>query len=246
MSIEAAIFFDNKKEHLDEVHTKHRNIKLVKVPDAKGSYFPKPLSMNSGPLKTMIDSLGPNAYVDLLKSSGIDTDAYDPVSGIEQNHIRILNRWLTNTKDSSNNSRAAIFDWDRTLTKVEGFYPLYKGNERHMFEDTLLYLFGGHKRLLKIRGMLQHLATEGVEIFILTNNEASITTFYKRMIHVLSPHIPLENIICATLLYRGHKGLAFENHTKLSTVRILETEKQRRTRTTRTTKTRTRTKNKTI
>jgi hypothetical protein len=246
MSIEAAIFFDNKKEHLDEVHTKHRNIKLVKVPDAKGSYFPKPLSMNSGPLKTMIDSLGPNAYVDLLKSSGIDTDAYDPVSGIEQNHIRILNRWLTNTKDSSNNSRAAIFDWDRTLTKVEGFYPLYKGQERHMFEDTLLYLFGGHKRLLKIRGMLQHLATEGVEIFILTNNEASITTFYKRMIHVLSPHIPLENIICATLLYRGHKGLAFENHTKLSTVRILETEKQRRTRTTRTTRTRTRTKNKTI
>jgi len=241
MSIEAAIFFDNKKEHLDEVHTKHRNIKLVKVPDAKGSYFPKPLSMNSGPLKIMIESLGPNAYVELLKGQGIDTDAFDPVSGIEQNHIRILNRWLTNTKDDSHSNRAAIFDWDRTLTKVEGFYPLYKGQERHMFEDTLLYLFGGHKRLLKIRGMLQHLATEGVEIFILTNNEASITTFFKRMIHVLSPHIPLENIICATLLYRGHKGLAFENHTKLSTVRILETGKaikpSRRT---------TRTKNKTI
>jgi len=244
MSIEAAIFFDNKKDHLDEVHTKHRNIKLVKIPDYKGSYYPKQLPMNSGPLKTMIDSLGPNAYVDLLKSHHIDADAYDPGSGIEQNHIRILNRWLTNTKkDSSNNSRAAIFDWDRTLTKVEGFYPLYKGQERHMFEDTLLYLFGGHKRLLKIRGMFQHLADEGVEIFILTNNEASITTFYKRMIHVLSPHIPLENIVCATLLYNGNKGLAFENHTKLSTVRILETEKRRRSRTT---KTRTRTKNKTI
>jgi len=244
MSIEAAIFFDNKKDHLDEVHTKHRNIKLVKIPDYKGSYYPKPLPMDSGPLKTMIESLGPNAYVDLLKSHHIDTDAYDPNSGIEQNHIRILNRWLTNTKkDSSNNSRAAIFDWDRTLTKVEGFYPLYKGQERHMFEDTLLYLFGGHKRLLKIRGMFQHLADEGVEIFILTNNEASNTIFYKRMIHVLSPHIPLENIVCATLLYNGNKGLAFENHTKLSTVRILETEKRRRTRTT---KTRTRTKNKTI
>jgi hypothetical protein len=89
--------------------------------------------------------------------------------------------------------------------------------------------------------MFQHLADEGVEIFILTNNEASITTFYKRMIHVLSPHIPLENIVCATLLYHGNKGLAFENHTKLSTVRILETRKagrpSRRT---------TRTKNKTI
>ena len=246
--IEAAIFFDNKKDHLDEVHTKHRNIKLVKIPDYKGSYYPKPLSMNSGPLKTMIDSLGPNAYVTLLRNHDIDTDAYDPNSGIEQNHIRILNRWLTNTKDDKqNNSRAAIFDWDRTLTKVEGFYPLYKGQERHMFEDTLLYLFGGHKRLLKIRGMFQHLASEGVEIFILTNNEASITTFYKRMIHVLSPLIPLENIICATLLYHGNKGEAFENHTKLSTVRILETEKQRRiARTTRTTRTRTRTKNKTV
>jgi hypothetical protein len=240
MSIEAAIFFDNKKDHLDEVHTKHRNIKLVKIPDYRGSYYPKPLPMNSGPLKTLIDSLGPNAYVDLLKSHHIDADAYDPGSGIEQNHIRILNRWLTNTNDSKEH-RAAIFDWDRTLTKVEGFYPLYKGQERHMFEDTLLYLFGGHKRLLKIRGMFQHLADEGVEIFILTNNEASITTFYKRMIHVLSPHIPLENIVCATLLYNGNKGLAFENHTKLSTVRILETGKagrpSRRT---------TRTKNKTI
>ena len=237
MSIEAAIFFDNKKEHLDEVHTKHRNIKLVKIPDVKGTYFPKPLPMNSGPLKTMIDSLGPNAYVDLLKSHHIDKDAYDPVSGMEQNHIRILNRWLANTKEDKN--RAAIFDWDRTLTKVEGFYPLYKGNERHMFEDTLSYLFGGHKRLLKIRGMFQHLSEQGVEIFILTNNEASITTFYKRLIHVLSPHIPLENIVCATLLYHGHKGEAFENHTKLSTVRILETRKIR-------TRTGTRTKNKTV
>jgi hypothetical protein len=80
----------------------------------------------------MIESLNPNAYVDLLKSHHIDTDAYDPDSGIEQNHIRILNRWLTNTKDSKEH-RAAIFDWDRTLTKVEGFYPLYKGQERHMF-----------------------------------------------------------------------------------------------------------------
>lgn len=237
MSIEAAIFFDNKKDHLDEVYTKHRNIKLVKIPDAKGSYFPKPLPMNSGPLKTLIDSLGPNAYVDLLKTRGVDADAYDPVSGIEQNHIRILNRWLTNTNQDG--KRAAIFDWDRTLTKVEGFYPLYKGQERHMFEDTLLYLFGGHKRLLKIRAMFQYLSEQGVEIFILTNNEASITTFYKRMIHVLSPHIPLENIVCATLLYHGNKGEAFENHTKLSTVRILETRKIR-------TRRGTRTKNKTI
>jgi len=221
MSIEAAIFFDNKRDHLNEVHSKHRDIKLVKIPDAKGTHYPKALSMESGAFKTMIDSLGPNAYVDLLKSRGIDKDGYDPVSGIEQNHIRILNRWLTQTKDYRN--RAAIFDWDRTLTKVEGFYPLYRGNERHMFEDTLLYLFGGHKRLLKIRAMFQHLTDEGVEIFILTNNEASITPFYKHMILVLSPHIPLKNIICATRLYQGDKGEAFETHERLSTVRILET-----------------------
>ena len=226
MSIEAAIFFDNKREHLDEVYSKHRDIKLVKIPDHKGSYFPPALSMESGPLKSLITSLGSNAYVDLLIDHAIDKDAYDPVSGIEQNHIRILNRWLTQTKGYKH--RAAIFDWDRTLTKVEGFYPLYKGNERYMFEDTLLYLFGGHKRLLKIRGLFQHLTDEGVEIFILTNNEASTTLFYKRMIHVLSPHIPLKNILCATRLYQGDKGEAFERHSKLSTVRILETRKSRK------------------
>ena len=33
MDIDAAIFFDNKKEHLDEVYSKHRDIKLVKIPD---------------------------------------------------------------------------------------------------------------------------------------------------------------------------------------------------------------------
>ena len=221
MDIDAAIFFDNKKDHLDEVYSKHRDIKLVKIPDAKGTYFPPALTMESGPLKTMIESLGSNAYVELLKSRGIDKDGYDPIAGIEQNHIRILNRWLIQTKDYKH--RAAIFDWDRTLTKVEGFYPLYRGTERRMFEDTLLYLFGGHKRLLKIRGMFQHLTEEGVEIFILTNNEASMTAFYKRLIHVLSPHIPLKNIICATRLYQGNKGEAFDNHERLSTVRILET-----------------------
>jgi hypothetical protein len=43
------------------------------------------------------------------------------------------------------------------------------------------------------------------------------------MILVLSPHIPLKNIICATRLYQGDKGEAFETHERLSTVRILET-----------------------
>jgi hypothetical protein len=216
---DVAIFFDNKKGHLDEVFHKHRNIKLVKIPDT----VPEPhLSMNTGAFRSYIQTLGENEYVNKMKENGIDHDAFDFKSGIETKHIQILNRWLRTTTGK----RMAIFDWDRTLTKVEGFYTLFDGTERHLYEDTLLYLFGGHKRLAKIRAMFQKLQENGVEIFILTNNPASITTFFKRMIHVLSPHIPLSNIVCATLLYQGNKGEAFENHERLSMIR--KTRKRRR------------------
>jgi len=218
--IQSAIFFDNKKEHLDEVFTKHRNIKLVKIPDTE----PEPNNpINSGPLKSLIESLGTNVYVTMLQEKGIDHDAFDPVSGIETKHIQVLNRWLR----TAEGKKAAIFDWDRTLTKVEGFYPLVNSTQRFLYEDTLLYLFGGHKRLAKIRAMFKKLHEQDVEIFILTNNPASTTMFFKRMILVLSPFIPLSNIICATLLYRGDKGMAFENHERLSTVRVLENTKRR-------------------
>lgn len=93
--IQSAIFFDNKKEHLDEVFTKHRNIKLVKIPDTE----PEPNNpINSGPLKSLIESLGTNVYVTMLQEKGIDHDAFDPVSGIETKHIQVLNRWLRNSR----------------------------------------------------------------------------------------------------------------------------------------------------
>lgn len=210
--IGAAIFFDNVQAHLNEVKAQNRNIKLVKIPDTQPC---NGFGKTEEPYKSYLASLGPNTYVDELPLY----DMYDPVSGIQENHIRILNRWLSQTRYA--HQRAAIFDWDRTLTMVEGLYPIESTETLH-FEDALLYLMGGSKRLFLLRKMFDKLHRLKVELFILTNNMASLDPFFKQLVHCLSPHIPPTNILCAYATHRGNKGHALEQNDRLSTIRLIK------------------------
>lgn len=135
-------------------------------------------------------------------------------------------------------NKYVIFDWDRTLTMFEGIFPTStieshfpgiftgmdtssEGFKRQYREDMLIYLFGGYKgsigfdgsilgksRLDTVRGYINWLFTNGIGVFILTNNGACDTPDFDDLVKQLDQRIT--NIICSgkKTVHGGDKGKA--------------------------------------
>jgi hypothetical protein len=83
-----------------------------------------------------------------------------------------FNQWL---EDHNGMTRAAIFfDWDRTITCVEGMVtyglPLALQQEQVIYTDLLLFLMGGQERLDFIKQMFKDIMENDIHFFILTHN----------------------------------------------------------------------------
>jgi hypothetical protein len=103
----------------------------------------------------------------------------------------------------SNNLKVVIFDWDRTLTSVEGWYPeffkdiysnyttdinepsdlpeltplFYETTYKRAVADTARYLFGGANRERTLKNMFLFLHTSNISVFIITNNPTASRLF---------------------------------------------------------------------
>lgn len=99
-----------------------------------------------------------------------------------------------------NNRKVLIFDWDRTLTAIEGWYPEffkdlysnYTTDESDLPEpsrefdettykkaiaDTAQYLFGGPERERILKNMFSFLHVNKISVFIITNNPTASEVF---------------------------------------------------------------------
>ena len=195
---EAAIFFDNEAKNLYEpnkgvceVCPDDDKMTCIKVNETKDI---KECPWNEEPLKSYIKQFGnENIYLNALRIL-YNSDKFDVLSGIQNYEISTLNDWIEET-ESLQDKRAAIFDWDRTLTMFEGLV-LGRGSVRKLLEtfikmtplksakheslqdftkeitseDILLYLLGGEERLARIREMFQNCYYNQISIYILTNN----------------------------------------------------------------------------
>jgi hypothetical protein len=103
----------------------------------------------------------------------------------------------------SNNRKVVIFDWDRTLTSIEGWYPeffkdLYSNyttdindpsdlpeptpefdetTYKKAIADTAQYLFGGPERERTLKNMFSFLHANNISVFIITNNSTASEVF---------------------------------------------------------------------
>jgi hypothetical protein len=221
----AAIFFDNDSDNIDEPGKgvssvcRDKMMTCIKINETENI---QKCNWSEEPLKSYIEQFGnENIYLNALRIK-YDSDKIDIVSGIQDKEISILNDWIEKT-ESLGDGRAAIFDWDRTLTIFEGLV-LGRGSiskllqdfikttplksEKHDLlqdfskeitsEDILLYLLGGEERLQKIREMFQNCYLNQVSIYILTNNGlAKNNDSYKELLAYLFDGIPY------TLIYSG-------------------------------------------
>ena len=111
-----AIFFDNSQESIQNLKDFCETIELVKIPESAvvAGYVP----FLDPRFAAYLRNVGPNKYFHLLREA-MESDMFDKVSGLQTRHVSILEDWVRRTAEIPN--RAAIFDWDRTITMIEGY-----------------------------------------------------------------------------------------------------------------------------
>jgi hypothetical protein len=234
---DVAIFFDNAQKHIDELTSHCKPITCIKINET----FTKTTADLDLPhtsdiyTKFISDAgLAENTYYKILQLI-TDTEKYDPASGMQIEHFNILEKWIADTRLQPH--RSAIFDWDRTITMIEGMIippswkdPLhgwsnYIAGIRKAYSawpdavaeinrigevdvnNTLLYLCGGAPRLRMIRSMMQMCVDNDVKIVILTNNSACGSFAFDDLVCGIMPDEIAPDIICSRE-YAGHKGEA--------------------------------------
>jgi hypothetical protein len=87
-----------------------------------------------------------------------------PNNGIDDN-LGELNTWI----GRRNGQKVLLFDWDKTITVVEGMQ--FSGlTDAVDFEDMIEYVMGGRDRFRRIQQMFQSCKQNGVAFFFITHN----------------------------------------------------------------------------
>ena len=236
---DGGVFFDNAARHIEELDG-FPNMLTVKV-DETAPHIGDMSMDGDTPLAALIASLPkPNLYLDTIRSLGVHTDHYDPRSGIVTTglgtyHDTILNHIQSLRRENSHDLlHYVIFDWDRTLTKFEGFYSedevfasagiVEESKKAQYREDMLRYLFGGYDtppiqfgatllpgtfRLDVIRAFITWLLMpeNRIAVFILTNNRSCGAPNFTNTVKAFHSGIDPKHILCSRP-FDGDKGLA--------------------------------------
>ena len=155
-------------------------------------------------------------------------------NGITQEQIDELNIWLSTYPDKV----AIFFDWDRTITCVEGMV-INKGIEMNAlltslnngsvtYDNLLIFLMGGTERLQMIKDMFKNIKSSGTNFFILTHNPyASIRTdtrkIYINLLMMLTGYSKneVENLLYSSIDY-GNKKAKSACYTNMKILNLLE------------------------
>jgi hypothetical protein len=237
----AAIFFDNDEDNIENVslHCKH-NLQNIKINELEKSIE---IPFENRFFSAYIATLGVNHAQRFLQWIGHKKDKYDPLSGIQDKEIAACLAWETETNALA--PRAALFDWDRTITIIEGIFPYW--NEEHfegylkpyiewasmtkeqMLESYLEYLCGGSARLAKLRELMNTLHAKGVTLYIVTNNDGCYESGYSSIVKAFFKDIPFKKV-CSGKTHRGRKGEALKAEAGFSEICAAAGGRRRRSR----------------
>lgn len=184
------LFFDNEHNNWQKTKTTGEIEKDMALHEEQVSFIP----VNNTTPNNLVSSTIPNnnnainqAYLDYFLERGnsyanfINTnpdknkqylDKPYVNNGITIEQIVELNEWLTN--HSGMERSALFFDWDRTITCVEGMVttglPENIESGTVTYDDLLVFLMGGEDRLQMIKDMFQNIMEHNIKFFILTFN----------------------------------------------------------------------------
>jgi len=158
-----------------------------------------------------------NTYANFINNNPNKNKQYldkDHVNnGITREQVAQLDSWLT---IHDNMERSAIFfDWDRTITCVEGMVTeglleaLQAGTVT--YDDLLVFLMGGEERLQMIKDMFKNIKEHNIKFFILTFNLyaskydiRNVRPIYIEMLKRITNNEDPENVLFSAVDY-GYK-----------------------------------------
>jgi hypothetical protein len=225
---QAALFIDNAQSHMEQMAmTCNRGMTLIKVgetPNLQPSLYSAPY------MDLYARAIGPeNTYSKAVRKLS-NREFFDPASGIQESHLPLIEKWINDTANVS--PRAMLFDWDRTITIIEGVYVKPNGmKELHEFmvargydmsdlpaiyaEDALVYLCGGKDRLTMLRTIMKSCVELNIDIIFLTNNGGCNPEqnggLRELMDGLVPPGTPYQVICSIHPPYFGDKGKAFRD-----------------------------------
>ncbi len=213
---EAAIFFDNEERYLEDVG---------RFCDIQGVFVGATPNFNSNKVVSLplvyeeefgVPGSKVNPYYDrvVARQKG---DVYDEMSGFKEEHAVLLDQWIDSTQGKR---RVAIFDWDRTITKIEGYWFPQEKQTIDIFAKYFAagatathinqYLCGGIQRYTFIKEVMQKCKENGIDILILTNNGMCVySPSFKELVQDLCGDAPF--FILCSRTWRGNKGLALKD-----------------------------------
>ena len=107
-------FFDNDEKQVEDMRNNIENCEAIHVDDKN----PNPLGTRFSYSKNKV--FENNKYVAYLKTGGRPAvEPYPPGNGLTDVHINELVKDI-NKKEVNTSNIAVVFDWDRTLSVVEG------------------------------------------------------------------------------------------------------------------------------
>lgn len=232
----AAIFLDNDQEYLDQLSECGNNrITLRKVRGNEG--MPSGYLLSDQVMRNYYNSLSDSGKASatvimdaiFVMANGVELqmrEYLDIGSGIQQDDVDEVKKWV---KDNSSRKKVALFDYDRTLTTIEG--GLFFGKDFEGMKQVLLnnkinpggltleglaeYYAGGPQRLAMLQEMFDVLYKNNVVIYILTNNGACVGNpiLFNEVVSVFTRNRPVK-YLCAKR-YNRHKRIAFQSNADL-------------------------------
>ena len=111
-----------------------------------------------------------------------------PCQGINDAQIVDLLSWCTATP---NEQKIVFFDWDRTISVLEGFFALPQTFPVEIRRSYLVYILGGPERYQRLVSMFQILRQMNVEIYILTNNDSLLSQMTRQSLRARGLRAPV-------------------------------------------------------
>jgi hypothetical protein len=224
----AGLFIDNDAGHIQAMNEAcTRGMTTLQVDE---THDLKQTPHNSYGAKLYAEMIGEdNTYLRASRKLGAG-DGIDLVSGILWHHLPLIDKWMEETKTQT--PRAILFDWDRTISVVEGVYVDKDGmHGLHTWmvnngydmrdlpdiyvEDALLYLCGGKERLAMLRNIMNACKQFDIDIVFLTNNGGctpKLINGLRELMDGLMPAGKNYDIMCSMLPpFNGHKDKAFRD-----------------------------------
>jgi hypothetical protein len=237
MQYQSAIFFDNDAKYIQNVQ-QYCDISAVHVGETRG-FTTRMISPLPKIYRDDFGTIGEakNPYYDLVGGQG---DLYDVQAGFKEEHERLLDQWIETTKGKK---RIAMFDWDRTITKIEGYsypdgdYTIKQFGE--LYEKPTLtathinqYLCGGIGRYEFIKGVMKKCKENDVDILIISNNGmCQSSPSFKEMVADICADAPHAIVCSSKVPWLGHKGKALkQTYPSLCTKAVLGGKRKTRSR----------------